>query len=82
MLIVKAKRTSLAGSKQRSRPSKYYLLTKPRSALNSIKNEFDLGTYEMDADYSTMYSYTHQAVPIYPIIMELKNVANPFSRCY
>lgn len=81
MLIVKAKRTSLA-SKPKARPNTHYLLSKPRSVLNSIKIDLNLDTYEINGDYSTMYSYIHEAIPIYSIIMELKNVANPFSRCY
>lgn len=79
--MVKAKKTSLS-SKPKARPNTYYLLSKPKSVLNGIKIDLDLGTYEINGDYSTMYSYIHEAVPIYPIIMELKNVANLFSRCY
>lgn len=71
MLIVKAKKTTLS-SRPSARPITNYLIRIPKSVLNGIKIDLDLGTYEINGGYSTMYSYIYATVPIYPIIMELK----------
>lgn len=79
MLIVKAKKTSLS-SKSSARPNTNYLMRIPKSILNGIKCDIELDTYEINGDYTTMYSYIHNAISILPVIMELKNVKNTFSR--
>lgn len=79
MIIVKAKKTS-SSSRSSARPNTNYLIRIPKSVLNGIKYDIELDTYEINGDYTTMYSYIHNAISIFPVIMELKNVKHTCSR--